>query len=314
MPTTDTKLQQLVINVGTKAQIESAIAGGTITQDMLSVATDGDTYIQGVKVNGTELTPDANNKVDVLTSDILPSQTSQSGKYLTTNGVSASWGTINALQNTASGQGSLTILGTPATGENAVNIGNSTSATKWATISIGYNNSSTGDYAISIGESVIASGNQSIAIGRSAKAQNDYAIAIGFSARISNLEAIAIGHSAWARGYCSTAGGTGAETGVSSTQATAIGYKAKANANYAIQIGYGTNTEASTFYVGFNNTNYKLLDGNGLIPPERHAAVSSTAGEYVAKITVDSQGNATASWGEIAEYTAQEVETLWGSL
>ena len=95
MPTTDTKLQQLVINVGTKAQIESAIAGGTITQDMLSVATDGDTYIQGVKVNGTELTPDANNKVDVLTSDILPSQTSQSGKYLTTNGVSASWGTID---------------------------------------------------------------------------------------------------------------------------------------------------------------------------------------------------------------------------
>lgn len=45
MPTTDTKLQQLVINVGTTAQIEAAIAGGTITQDMLSVTTDGDTYL-----------------------------------------------------------------------------------------------------------------------------------------------------------------------------------------------------------------------------------------------------------------------------
>lgn len=65
MPTTDTQVQQLVINVGTKAQIEAAIAGGTITENMLSVTTDGSNYIEGVKVNGTELTPDANNKVDV---------------------------------------------------------------------------------------------------------------------------------------------------------------------------------------------------------------------------------------------------------
>ena len=40
MSTTDTDLQQLVINVGTKAQIDAAISGGTITQDMLSVVTD----------------------------------------------------------------------------------------------------------------------------------------------------------------------------------------------------------------------------------------------------------------------------------
>lgn len=41
MPTTDTTVQELVINVGTTAQIEAAIAGGTITQDMLSITTDG---------------------------------------------------------------------------------------------------------------------------------------------------------------------------------------------------------------------------------------------------------------------------------
>lgn len=40
----DTKLQQLVINVGTKAQIEAAIAGGTITENMLSVTTDEPDY------------------------------------------------------------------------------------------------------------------------------------------------------------------------------------------------------------------------------------------------------------------------------
>ena len=41
MATTDTELQQLVINVGTEAQIEAGIASGTITSDMLSIATDG---------------------------------------------------------------------------------------------------------------------------------------------------------------------------------------------------------------------------------------------------------------------------------
>lgn len=44
MPTTDTQLQQLVINVGTTAQLEAAMQGGSITSDMLSISTDGATY------------------------------------------------------------------------------------------------------------------------------------------------------------------------------------------------------------------------------------------------------------------------------
>lgn len=44
MPTSDTQLQQLVINVGTTAQLEAAMQGGTITSDMLSISTDGATY------------------------------------------------------------------------------------------------------------------------------------------------------------------------------------------------------------------------------------------------------------------------------
>lgn len=40
----DTQLQQLVINVGTTAQIEAAIQAGTITADMLSISTDDATF------------------------------------------------------------------------------------------------------------------------------------------------------------------------------------------------------------------------------------------------------------------------------
>ena len=41
---TDTKKQQLIINVGTEAQIQSAIQSGTITSDMISFSTDYETF------------------------------------------------------------------------------------------------------------------------------------------------------------------------------------------------------------------------------------------------------------------------------
>ena len=51
---------------------------------------------------------------------------------------------------------------------------------------------------------------------------------------------------------------------------TAVGAAANASANYAIQLGTGTNSEASTFSVGLgDNKNYKLLGSDGKIPSER---------------------------------------------
>ena len=44
MPSTDTQLQQLIINVGTRAQIEAAIEAGLITENMLCITTDGPDY------------------------------------------------------------------------------------------------------------------------------------------------------------------------------------------------------------------------------------------------------------------------------
>ena len=41
----------------------------------------------------------------------LPSQSGNAGKFLTTDGTDASWATINALQNTATGTDALCILG-----------------------------------------------------------------------------------------------------------------------------------------------------------------------------------------------------------
>lgn len=44
MPTTDTDLQQFNVYVGTTAQIEAGISGGTIGQNDLAISTDGANY------------------------------------------------------------------------------------------------------------------------------------------------------------------------------------------------------------------------------------------------------------------------------
>ena len=64
-------------------------------------------------------------RIDVQPSpNPLPSQTGNSGKFLTTDGTDASWSAISALQNTATGTDSLTILGTPTSvSYGAINIG-----------------------------------------------------------------------------------------------------------------------------------------------------------------------------------------------
>lgn len=45
MPTTDTDLQQFNVYVGTTAQIEAGISGGTIGQNDLAISTDGANYL-----------------------------------------------------------------------------------------------------------------------------------------------------------------------------------------------------------------------------------------------------------------------------
>lgn len=80
-------------------------------------------------VNNTS--PDINGNVSISIGDTLPSQTGQSGKYLTTDGSSASWATVDALPSQTGQSGKyLTTDGTSAswaTPTTSINWGTSTS-------------------------------------------------------------------------------------------------------------------------------------------------------------------------------------------
>ena len=114
-----------------------------------------------------------------------------------------------------------------------------------------------------------ATGTNSITVNGTATSSS-YAINIGKGSSATKSNAVALGYNASAAGSSSVAIGNSAGASTAGISGVAIGDGAKSQAQYAIQLGKGTNTVASTLSVGFGSTNYTLLNGStGLIPNGR---------------------------------------------
>lgn len=119
--------------------------------------------------------------------------------------------------------------------------------------------------------------------------------------------AINIGTSSQATGSYGVS--LGAYSYANGSMALGLGYFARATANYAIQLGKGTNSTASTLYVGFNTDNYLLLDGStGLIPDARLSSNILRSD--------DLSGYATENWvnnqGYLTGITSSDVTSALG--
>lgn len=160
-------------------------ANGTIPESRLADTTNAQ--------QGDVLTLDANgDAVWQAGSGGLPSQTGNSGKFLTTDGTDASWATINALQNTATGTNALTILGTAATNTRAINIGAGSSVTANDGVAIGAG-ATAALAAIAIGRAASA-GITAMAIGWDSKATANHAIQLGYSKTNSDANTFKVGN------------------------------------------------------------------------------------------------------------------------
>lgn len=302
MPTS-TNVTNLKINELTEAQYDTAVQGGVIGVNELSVITDLDDAIQvstmptaGADEVGKVYqfigTTDASythgyfyecvsdgqtpatyswTRVDVQPGSSLPSQTGNSGKFLTTDGTDASWSDkvlINQNRENTTG----VILVRPDAPSNLLNISN-------------YCN-----YLVGIG----------------------YSISIGYAAR----KSVVIG-------YGARLGGSSTLTSEIVTDCIAIGYQAivskggtsSNSISGAMQFGKGTNSENGTVCFGLttdgtNYANYKLLDSDGTIPTDRFTTTPSVAGTYTCTITVDAQGNVTRSWAQASGGSTSATATL----
>ena len=175
------------------------------------------------------------------------------------------------LQNTATGAGALTILGTSTSAQETINIGEESKSTASS-------NSYPGNVVIGTkasGSATMYTGG-SVAIGGGATASNG-SIAIGAKNNYYSLSgayaaaqgAIAIGTSQYesrTEATRSSAIAIGKNAKATAVKGLAIGADATASAEPSIQLGGGTNSTANSFQV----FNYQMLDGTtGKIPAER---------------------------------------------
>lgn len=171
----------------------------TALQTAHPTGTDGDFAILGstdtiwVWDSGTSAWKDTDTKGQVtsvngqtgaVTVDTLPSQTGQSGKFLTTDGTDASWAAISALQNLATGTGSIAILGPDNAKDYSINMGlysgakqngctaigiaanaGGTQSDRASASAYGFYSSATGAASIAIGYNAVASERNSAQIG-----------------------------------------------------------------------------------------------------------------------------------------------------
>ena len=212
--------------------------------------------------------------------DALPAQSGNDGKYLKTNGTSASWENliIPEVDQTYSSS---------STSANALS--------HKAIAGAGFlQNTATGSQSLAIGPSSTAPNSWSVAIGTLSSA-TAVSTAIGWNAKAGDStnntsSCVAIGRNALASGDYSTCVGEEAEA--SGDYSVAIGIASKATARNAIQIGFGTNNTASTLRIGFGrngySANYELLNGTtGKIPDDRLNTTIARTSDYYTKAEID---------------------------
>lgn len=186
-------------------------------------------------------------------------------------------GASGALQNTATGTDSLTILGTGTTTQRSINIGVGSSIDSNNNVAIGHQ--------ATIGANTYS--NVIAGMGATVTTNKSYNVAIGASSKASS----------------------GSEYGV------AIGANTATAAKGAIQIGNATgttktNSDANTFKVGNANGNYELLSADGTIPEARLA--DTTNAQQGDVLTLDSNGDAVwqAGGGGGLQNTATGTDSL----
>lgn len=193
---------------------------------------------------------------------LLPVQTSNSGKFLTTNGTNTSWATVSGggspggsptqiqFNNTGVFGGitgsawdgttmTIPLTTSPGAGANSERFGVSSSATADGATAFGKQAAATDVNTVAIGHQATASAPNCFALGSAATATGGTgSVALGVSAT-------ANGSSAMALGYAATA---------SFTNALAIGKSATASANFSMALGLGSNAGHASICLGLNST------------------------------------------------------------
>ena len=278
-PTIPTKLSDLTVSAGSNVTISGDTISATDTTysdfvgcDSISAggaglvpAPSAGDQAKFLKADGTWDTIPGGGTVDQVYDST--SANAQSGVAIAGAGFLTSI-PAGYLKNTATGTNALTLLGTATTQSSSINIGYGSSVTNSESVVIGPSAQSGYGQTVAVGYLANANDSSSTAVGHKAYTNYTQATAIGYDAQATAAGTIAVGSNS--RATIAQTAALGFSAKANNYGSTALGYNAQTGANYAIQIGNGTNSTASTLAVGFNGTTYQLLDGTtGLIPDAR---------------------------------------------
>lgn len=290
----------VALGVTAQAEAQNAIQIGTGSNSTANTLNVGLGYVNGSQVNVRLLSNDGTIPTDRYTTtpsadgtyvptltissgvatrswgsgggSSLPSQTGNSGKFLTTDGTDASWSDKPLVNNNPRTTTSIMIG----------NIGSSVASIGYGSVCITSNNTYSGWVGLG-GDSVAigtqsCGGSNSIAIGNASSCSHQYSTVIGYSATSDGTTGT--NHNI-ALGAYAKAGGAGVTT------------------VHAIQIGstgsQTANSDSNTMKVANANGNFEMMSADGTIPAARHAALPAADGTYVLKLVIAS-GVPTLSW------------------
>lgn len=332
---TSSKIAQITTNKNAIGTLSSLTTSAKT--DLVSALNELNSNKQATLVSGTNIKTINNNSIlgsGNLTLDGLPSQTSQSGKFLTTNGTTASWANIPTEIPSQTGQSGkfLTTNGTTASWgaitiptvnnptititQGGVTKGSFTlnqSTGDTIALDAGGGGSYTAGTGIDITNDVISVINPvtvntdygSLKIASSNSLSNQHAqIMIGTSAKVSGEGSIAIGR------YASASKGSLHIGNMRASGTKSISFFGVATGDYSIQLGGGTdglasNQNANTFKVANANGNFEMMSADGTIPAGRLNIASS----------VDSSSTNSEMVGAKLFYdTCGDIETLINAL
>lgn len=278
----------------------------------------------------------------------VPTQTGNSGKYLTTNGTTTSWATVSGGGATGYLYSGTVTTAPVATGEDAIVIGDGATASTFAeaivigksatsgstqNVVIGSSASATGANSVAIGKGTTANAASTTALGQGSTTSGQYSINIGTLNSVTGTNCViltrgvscssgsvtGIGYGLTTNSNCAEATGVGSSVTLSNgPSSTALGSYCSTNGgSYAIAIGYSCSSgAANAITIGASGGVQNLSNSNASSVWLGYGGKTDYVGEFAfgtGQFVTNGQGSAKLSFAVLHTQTTDATATELGT-
>lgn len=252
----------------------------------------------GTTASWTSVTPGESGD----TEKELPDQTGNSGKFLTTNGSETSWVNVSEVPDQTGNSGKFLTTNGSTSSWTDINLlpdqtGNSGKVLSTNGTEAYWNTIITLPSQFNNSGKFLTTDGTTASWGDALVNRGTGISATAVGSYASAINRFATSFGANATATAEQSTALGESTSATAEGSTAVGYYATVSAENAIQLGRGINSDTNTFKVANANNNFELMSADGTIPTDRYTTTPTDSGTYVPKLTIAEDGTATREWG-----------------